>query len=64
MNHKVKKKRKSVHMYIYYAHMNMMYVNLGDNCIVFKYFTASIGDLMVANEFTGNALAESVNRYL
>ena len=22
---------------------------LGDNCIVFEYFTASIGDLMVAN---------------
>jgi hypothetical protein len=24
-------------------------VNLGDNCIVFENFTASIGDLMVAN---------------
>jgi hypothetical protein len=23
--------------------------NLGDNCIVFENFTASIGDLMVAN---------------
>jgi hypothetical protein len=25
------------------------YVQLGDNCIVFENFTASIGDLMVAN---------------
>jgi hypothetical protein len=33
-------------MYIYYAHMNMMYVNLGDNCIVFKYFTALNQQLM------------------
>ena len=24
-------------------------LNLGDNCIVFENFTASIGDLMVAN---------------
>ena len=39
---------------------------LGDNCIVFENFTASIGDLMVANEveFTGDALAEPLNRYL
>jgi len=35
---------QSIHMYIYYANMNMMYINLGDNCIVFEYFMASIGD--------------------
>ena len=33
----------------------------GDNCIVFEYFTASIGDLI---EFSGDALAEPVNGYL
>jgi hypothetical protein len=30
---------------------------LGDNCIVFKNFTASIGDLMVANEFIVHSYA-------
>jgi hypothetical protein len=40
-------------------------VQLGDNCIVFENFTASIGDLMVANkfEFTGDAIAESISGF-
>jgi hypothetical protein len=38
---------------------------LGDNCIVFENFTASIGDLMVANwVYWRCALAEPVNGYL
>jgi hypothetical protein len=37
---------------------------LGDNCIVFENFTASIGDSMVKNLFNGDALAEPVNGYL
>jgi hypothetical protein len=37
---------------------------LGDNCIVFENFTASIGDLWSQIEFTGDALAEPVNGYL
>jgi hypothetical protein len=28
---------------------NQFYMAIGDNCIVFVNFTASIGDLMVAN---------------
>ena len=36
--------------------------HLGDNCIVFENFTASIGDLMVANWVY--TLAEIVNKYL
>jgi hypothetical protein len=28
---------------------NQFYMALGDNCIVFENFMASIGDLMVAN---------------
>ena len=29
---------------------NQFYMAIGDNCIVFVNFTASIGDLMVANQ--------------
>jgi hypothetical protein len=29
--------------------MPLIHLELGDNCIVFENFTASIGDLMVAN---------------
>jgi hypothetical protein len=38
---------------------------LGDNSIVFENFTASIGDLMVANiRLLATRLEESVNGYL
>jgi hypothetical protein len=32
-----------------YSNKDVCLHNLGDNCIVFEHFTASIGDLLVAN---------------
>jgi hypothetical protein len=37
---------------------------LGDNCIVFENFTASIGDLMVANIVWVNGYLRPLNRQL
>ena len=34
---------------VYEIRLKLVGVHLGDNCIVFENFTASIGDLMVAN---------------
>jgi hypothetical protein len=45
-------------IYIYICTILMQWpsvLKLGDNCILFENFTASIGDLMLQIEFTGNA---------